>query len=209
MKTLYALIALIAANLTLCLAEAAVEPIMLKLERSSPTGGQPSPGSVTNYVVPLGKVLVIEHVVGFGNPGGSTALVKQGQAIVAFPAPDQLTSLSPSLKLGPGMELVVSTNIITSYSVFGLLVDAGDLYLAGQNRLSQPAIQNGEVSVALTSARPRPPDVVIEKSADLGTAWVKATNAVFQTTANPYRQVARIPVEEPRIFLRTRQGGAN
>ncbi len=192
--------------------EAAVKVVTLVFGPTSP-----------DYVVPAGKVLLIEHISAFfGNSSGGAfdkvvigiaAVADNNPAIVTTPwsfstsNPAQSIHLDRPLRAAAGSSVNIflpASNEAQDVRIQGLLVDASDLYAANlgiETKAVALADQTLEATVRLSSARPA--ILRSEVSFSLQTWALNPTQQVFKELDSlEYTVSTQVEQDATRKFLR-------
>lgn len=175
-------------------------------------GALPSPAAIQgffttlsgNYVVPAGKILVLQAVVpGFNDPslnvlqmtpaGGGTILQLRINAM----ATNGLYAFPVWMKLPAGTSL----NGV-GMALFGLLVEPQDLYVGIPSRLTDPALDNGLFGGTVELASAAPAKIRFQTSTNLAD-WQYDSRVAQQPTANKTNVLFSALADGPRRFYRT------
>lgn len=165
-----------------------------------------------SYVVPTGKVLVLQAVAPPSNDpannilqltpsgGGATLLLRINAA-----ATNGLYRLQKELNLPAGTTL----NNSLGMGLFGMLVDPQDLYVGIiRSTLANPMIADGLFTGSLDLASAAPPEVRFQTSSDLS-KWQYDSTIALQPTSNKtnilFAAAANSPIRFYRATVRHRE----
>ncbi len=166
----------------------AIEPIMFNL-----TGG-------TSYTVPTGKVLLVEHVSLSSDYSTTFALIfeiSEKSYRMTLSAETERHSFTRPIKVPE--KTSITTNVGSrTLSVFGLLVDASDLYASIQSETENIICQNGFFSMEVLATSPRPAVLGVKGSDDL-LAWHDVPDVEI-AKANPNTYSVTVPISDKKKY---------
>jgi len=170
------------------------------------------------YTVPAGKTLIFENIVGlaedhrgleFGNGANKLRVsywhfTDMEKGILAYWLPLTLPLKVPQDWTIRGYFDGDEWDEPPDIWVFGLLVDASDLYASLQNTIDQIRVQGNAVTLGLQTRTSRPARISVEKSARVDGGWQPAATAASSPDGDKTRYVATVPVQRDRQFFRAR-----
>ena len=196
-------------------ANAAVEAVMVKVVTNAP------------FVVPLGKVLIVEHMIEVAEPPPSTSplgwvefqmtnssgAIELAVAGRQTPANDYLMLIKPPFKVPGGWTIACTSADLGApigitygpdFWVFGLLADAPDLYADLQSEIKDVVKQGSSLAMEIQTTSPRPAKVVVEKSSSVAENWQPAIEVVVTPTEDKTKYLATVPIDQEREFFRAK-----
>ena len=167
------------------------------------------------YAVPAGKVFIVEHVV-FSDYWNDSSELKQlqirpyssiagsmWQTTLTYNA--VFTTLPRPLKMPAGSTIgvFIKDDSALKVYIYGLLVDAADIYAAIPSRIDNVALaSSSSLSGEVVLASPRPSIVKIQKSTDLQ-QWSTDPAVRVSSTSAPAVKDIEVDISGTKGFLRS------
>jgi hypothetical protein len=156
-----------------------------------------------SYVVPAGKVLVLQAIVPPSNDllGNILQMTPAGGSILQLRinayATNGLHALPVALNLPAGTTLTGS-----GFGLFGLLVDPSDLYVGIKSTLANPAYAAGSFSGLVQLASAAPPSIRFQTSTNLSD-WQYNSQIALSSTTNKTNVQFSALASGPNRYYRT------
>ncbi len=174
---------------------------------------------VTNYTVPAGKVLLIEHVVASAADNTPTPsrillqtkifnIVNNGISTTywGFPVSDkfQTVTLVRPLRIPAGGSLGIDpVNGYNNVRMLGLLIDVADLYAANvEGSVEEVKVAAGTLSTKVALASARPVRISSQVSPDLNSWSANPSEQKQRNATDPARWQVQAGVQGDKEFLK-------
>lgn len=199
-------LSILASILSSTLLKAEVVPVTLLTGR-----GEGSPdGAPSSYIVPAGKVLIVESVQ-YQNPGGSFGIPDQlsvqfretfdNTNITRFIFIDfganrsfQQHYFETPVRLKAGSSL--QSNRVQGFYIWrGLLADTSDLFAKLEVQLDETKVEGNRLMANAKVSSPRPYRLKVESSSDLET-FIKDNSAIVTSSSDPKLSHVSVATEE-------------
>ena len=162
-------------------------------------------GDNSIYQVPAGKVLLVDALCIAAASG--TIQVYLGGGIIAGSGGPQTWSFSRPVKLAAEQSIRAKSwdgNSTSSFSFWGTLIDAQDLYVGIPSRIDEFSVAGGTATTRVSFASPQPALVQLEKSPDLK-MWSGVADAFVANKGNQTNLVlVSSTAADTNAFLRVR-----
>jgi hypothetical protein len=159
------------------------------------------PIGVNAFTVPAGKSLYVEHIT-LGDTNGYVFYVHafaEASIECKLTMGEPLTSFQPSMKLGAGRTLQVSSGLAILHA---LLVDTADVYAAVPCNIQSARLADiGTIEGVVGLSSPRPSIVNVEESVDVMN-WLYSTNALVMRSSQPTQWNFTGASKDPTAFFR-------